>query len=98
MALKSQPLDSLPAAGPDRMAAAVFQEQVSLLYRLSRPAYGGTVAVALTIAAGLWVAGVSVVALAIWFGVVAAVTALRVVIYRQYIALAPAQVRCTGDK
>ena len=55
MARLTQPLEVMPATppAPDETAAAVFAEQVRLLYRLSRPAYGGTLAVALIVVAGL---------------------------------------------
>ena len=92
MARLTQPLEVMPATppAPDETAAAVFAEQVRLLYRLSRPAYGGTLAVALIVVAGLW-GEVSPSILGSWFALVAATTAARFVLYRQYGTAEPAR-------
>jgi diguanylate cyclase (GGDEF)-like protein/PAS domain S-box-containing protein len=88
MAPTSAPAAPVPHLPPDDTAGAVFAEQVRLLYRLSRPAYGGTLAVALIVLLGLWniVPGAP---LAGWFAVVAAITAARFALYRQYTAREP---------
>src|SRR5512141_1350534 len=77
-------LESVPRDAPDDTAAAVFTEQVRLLYRLSRPAYWGTVAVALIVVAGLWTAVAGEI-LGGWFALVAATTGARFFLYRQYL-------------
>jgi len=92
MARSTQPLELAPATSPapDETAAAVFAEQVRLLYRLSRPAYGGTLAVALIVVAGLW-GEVAPSILGSWFALVAAATAARFLLYRQYGGAEPAR-------
>ena len=92
MARSKQPLELAPATSPapDETAAAVFAEQVRLLYGLSRPAYGGTLAVALIVVAGLW-GEVATSILGSWFALVAAATAARFVLYRQYGTAEPAR-------
>ncbi len=89
MARISEPLEALPRDGPDETAAEVFKAQVHLLYELSRPAYGGTLAIAVIVVAGLWNV-VSGALLLSWFALVAGVTAARYVLYRQYVAHAAA--------
>ena len=85
MARTSQPLEVVPRNAPDDTAAAVFSEQVRLLYRLSRPAYGGTLAVALIVVAGLWdvVAGSLLTG---WIALVMAITGARYWLYRRHAA------------
>ncbi len=85
--------DSAPVVGytaPDNTADAIFAEQVRLLYRLSRPAYGGTLAVALIVVCGLWYV-TPALPLACWFAVVTAITGARYLLYRRFAALAPVQ-------
>ena len=75
-----------PAPESPGAAAAVFAEQVRLLYHLSRPAYSGTLAVALTTVIALAVAGVPVVRLGGWMSLVIAVTAARFFLYKKFFA------------
>jgi diguanylate cyclase (GGDEF)-like protein/PAS domain S-box-containing protein len=69
----------------DDTNAAVFAEQVRLLYRLSRPAYGGTLAVALIMVCGLWNV-LPAMPLAGWLVAVAAITGVRYFLYQRYMA------------
>ena len=66
--------------------SAVFAEQVRLLYHLSRPAYSGTLAAALTTVIALAVAGVPVVRLGGWMSLVIAATAARFFFYKKFFA------------
>src|SRR4051812_938998 len=84
MALTPRPLENLSQPLLDGTATAVFREQVRLLYRLSFPAYFGSLLVALTVALGLWSTAVSATILAGWFALVAAITSARVALYRSY--------------
>jgi len=80
------PAGNLP--GPGVGAAPVHSEQVRLLYRLSRPAYPGTLAVALIAVFALW--GVTSNALlAGWILLVLAVTGARYLLYRSFLAREP---------
>src|SRR5450631_1241908 len=85
MAPTSDPAETTPSSARDDTNAAVFAEQVRLLYRLSRPAYGGSLAVALILMLGLWnvLPGAP---LAGWFMVVAAITGVRYFLYQRYTA------------
>ncbi|HEV7821695.1 MAG TPA: PAS domain S-box protein, partial [Burkholderiales bacterium] len=84
MARARMPSEAAPQDVPDDAAAAVFAEQIRLLYGLSRPAYWGTLAVAVIVVAGLWSA-VSAPVLGGWFALVAAITIARFFLYRQYL-------------
>ncbi len=90
-ALKAPLPEQLPAISPDTTNAEVYKEQVRLLYQLSRPAYSGSLAVALTVSIGLWAAGVDGDVLLIWLGLICAVTAGRVLLYRKFVALETVQ-------
>ena len=79
----SGPAEPAHRSGPDTTAAAVFSEQVRLLYRLSRPAFGGTLAVALIALVVLW-NSVPAAPLAGWFTLVIVITVVRFILYRQY--------------
>ncbi|MEO7726961.1 MAG: EAL domain-containing protein [Burkholderiales bacterium] len=85
MAPTSQPAEPAPHIKPPDTAAAVFADQVRLLYRLSFSAYGGTVAVALIVTIGLWnvVPNTPLVA---WFTAIAVLTSARYALYRSYVA------------
>ena len=88
MAADSNPAE--PASQFERVhtAAAVFAGQVRLLYRLSRPDYGDTLAVAFLTTFGLWNI-VPRLALAGWFAMVVAITAGRFFAYWKYNKLKP---------
>jgi diguanylate cyclase (GGDEF)-like protein/PAS domain S-box-containing protein len=87
MALTSRSLESLPRFTLHQSSAGVFKEQVRLLYRLSLPVYAGTLAVALTVGAGLYSNGVSGAILTGWLGLVVLITVARFVLYKKYATL-----------
>ena len=88
MAPDSNPADPASQAEAGQTAAAVFAEQVRLLYRLSRPDYGDTLAVAFITTFGLWHV-VPQLALAGWCVLVVLITAGRFFAYRQYLKRDP---------
>ncbi len=77
------PAEIAPHVKPDDAAAALFAEQVRLLYRLSRPGFGGTLAVALIALCGLWNA-VPAALLVGWSALVATITVARYFLCRRY--------------
>ena len=81
----SGPAEAAPLSepDPDHTAAAVFSEQVRLIYRLSRPVYAGTLAVALIMLLVLWNT-VPAAPLLGWFTLVIAITAARHLLHRRY--------------
>ncbi len=81
----SGPAEAAPLSepDPDHTAAAVFSEQVRLIYRLSRPAYGGILAVALIMLFVLWNT-VPAAPLLGWFTLIIAITAARHLLHRRY--------------
>ena len=88
MAADSNPADPASNVEPAHTAAAVFAEQVRLLYRLSRPSYGDTLAIASITTFGLWHI-VPRLALVSWFALVVVITAGRFVAYWQYVRRDP---------
>jgi diguanylate cyclase (GGDEF)-like protein/PAS domain S-box-containing protein len=84
MAPESNPVATAAPAERGQTAAAIFSEQVRLLYRLSRPDYVDTLAVAFITTFGLWHV-VPRLPLVGWFGLVIVITAARFVAYRQYL-------------
>ena len=88
MAPDSNPADPALQAEAGQTSAAVFAGQVRLLYRLSRPDYGDTLAVALITTFGLWQV-VPKPALAGWLALVVVITAGRFLTYRQYLKRDP---------
>ncbi|MDB5808504.1 MAG: hypothetical protein JWN94_626 [Betaproteobacteria bacterium] len=84
MALTPQPLETLSRSELEATAAAVFEEQVRLLYRLSFPAYFGSLLVALTVAVGLWAAEVPETFAAGWFAFVVVIVCARLALYRSF--------------
>jgi diguanylate cyclase (GGDEF)-like protein/PAS domain S-box-containing protein len=85
MAQISNSPDVVSRTAADDAATEVFSEQVRLLYRLSRPVYAGTLAVALICLLGLWNA-VPPAPLGIWFAAAVAITGARYYFYRQFVA------------
>ena len=88
MAADSNPAEPASQFERVRTAAAGFAGQVQLLYRLSRPDYGDTLAVAFLTTFGLWNI-VPRLALAGWFAMVVAITAGRFFAYWKYNKLKP---------
>ena len=80
--------DYIPQGEPALTATAVFAEQVKLLFRLSRPSYGDTLAVAIITTFGLWHV-VPRLALIGWFALVVVITAARYLAYRRYVSSNP---------
>ena len=76
------------SVGTDGAAEQIYAEQVRYLYRLSRPAYFGTLINAGIIALALWDI-VSRELLMGWLGVVLAVTLARYLLYRAFLKAAP---------
>ena len=85
MALISDTTGSAASVGLDDRTASIFGEQVRLLYRLSRPAYAGTLINAVIIVLALW--NVTPLPwLAVWLALVTAVTTWRFALYKTYFA------------
>ena len=68
--------------------AAVYAERVRLLYRLSRPGYGGTLINAGVVVLALW-SVTPTAALLGWFALVTFITTARFALYRRFVALMP---------
>jgi diguanylate cyclase (GGDEF)-like protein/PAS domain S-box-containing protein len=88
MALISDTADTSARIEPGPGEAVIFGDQVSLLYRLSRPAYAGTLIIAAIIGLALW----NVTPrpwLVIWLVLVVVVTTARYLLYKAYFAREP---------
>ncbi len=85
MALAATPADTPARAGIDNSAPEIFAEQVRLLYRLSKPAYVGTLVNVMVIAMALRNV-TPLPSLLIWVALVTVVTLGRYLLFKAYFA------------
>ena len=88
MALASNTADTPADSGFNHRAPEIFAEQVHLLYRLSKPAYAGTLINILVMALALWNV-TPLRSLVIWIALVTAINTARYWLYKAYFARAP---------
>ncbi|MBI4192304.1 MAG: EAL domain-containing protein [Betaproteobacteria bacterium] len=76
------------SSGPDHGEAAIYADQVRLLYRLSRPGYAGTLINALIVMFALWNVAPRLL-LGVWLVLVTAIITARFSLYKAYSAREP---------
>ena len=88
MALAPNIADTPAGAGLNGGVPEIYAEQVHLLYRLSKPAYAGTLINVLVMAIALWNV-TALPLLVIWIALVLAINTARYFLYQAYSARAP---------